>query len=882
MSEVQAPGGEPTARTRVARPPRAPEGIVARPRLYDFLDVATKAPLTMLVAPAGAGKTVLLSGWLAARDAGGATDVWWLAAHDHARFDAMVGEFAAGAVPGALVVVDDAHLLSRASLRRLSDVITQRPEAVCVVLAARRDLPLPSVALELRGLSATLRMADLTFTEDEAAALVRQHAADATAADVRVLHESTNGWAAALVLGARTLGRGDAEGGPAWPTRADRPVLDFLLGEAWGSLRRPIRHLLLSTYHEPTITAARAALLSGHADAGTLLSSLVDDGLLVTAYEAGDGSDEVFRYHPLLVELLRRRVAKGGADAMVAREARGRAAMSDSARGNGVGAVEHALASRDDALVASLLVRHGCSLLVEGQADVVGAALDQLPPDVMAGHPAVVGVAGLHRIEVGDPNGAVVLAAQARAAVRALDRAESSDEDADALRCDTVRLRLWQARMSPEDRPSARTAAYALVGTPRATGGARRSRLVIGPDRRAALLFDLAVVEAWSGELEFARLHVEESLLAGEAARQPLLVAHPLALRSLLELGAGAVQNADRTAAEARAVAARASDPAAPPLELALIVSAWSAHFRLADDVAAAHLAHPAVADVARRDPLAGLLAALLEASMALTSGAVAKAQQLMATLRPARASVPAFLAREIALLDWRCSVLAGDEGGAAAAAAALTAHGNAAGARLLALAGDPSGAPEVAAELDTLVESLTAESPLLATVAAVIRAERSASGADRRAAAMALRDVLTRIAPQETVLLLAHGVQGTPELLAVLVDEAGRPEPHPYAGAALAALSGRAGEGGGRGAASVAAAGQPRQAVLNGVTVTITRREADVLGQLALGGSYTEIGEALFISENTVKTHLASLYRKLGVEKRSAALRVARDIGLL
>jgi LuxR family transcriptional regulator, maltose regulon positive regulatory protein len=54
------------------------------------------------------------------------------------------------------------------------------------------------------------------------------------------------------------------------------------------------------------------------------------------------------------------------------------------------------------------------------------------------------------------------------------------------------------------------------------------------------------------------------------------------------------------------------------------------------------------------------------------------------------------------------------------------------------------------------------------------------------------------------------------------------------------------------------------------------------VLDQLALGRSYNEIAQALFITENTVKTHLMSLYRKLGVEKRSAALRVARSVGLV
>jgi DNA-binding NarL/FixJ family response regulator len=66
------------------------------------------------------------------------------------------------------------------------------------------------------------------------------------------------------------------------------------------------------------------------------------------------------------------------------------------------------------------------------------------------------------------------------------------------------------------------------------------------------------------------------------------------------------------------------------------------------------------------------------------------------------------------------------------------------------------------------------------------------------------------------------------------------------------------------------------------GLLVTLTRRELDVLQQLALGGSYADISRALFVTENTVKTHVASIYRKLGAERRAEALSTARAQGLL
>ncbi|WP_374458077.1 response regulator transcription factor [Nocardioides sp.] len=75
---------------------------------------------------------------------------------------------------------------------------------------------------------------------------------------------------------------------------------------------------------------------------------------------------------------------------------------------------------------------------------------------------------------------------------------------------------------------------------------------------------------------------------------------------------------------------------------------------------------------------------------------------------------------------------------------------------------------------------------------------------------------------------------------------------------------------------------GPPADPAAAPLLTDLTPREAEVFEQLALGGSYSDIGRALFVTENTVKTHLASIYRKLGVERRAEALQVGRDRGLL
>jgi LuxR family transcriptional regulator, maltose regulon positive regulatory protein len=183
---------------------------------------------------------------------------------------------------------------------------------------------------------------------------------------------------------------------------------------------------------------------------------------------------------------------------------------------------------------------------------------------------------------------------------------------------------------------------------------------------------------------------------------------------------------------------------------------------------------------------------------------------------------------------------------------------------------------------------------------AAVVRTAALLLKGSREEARLSLLDALTRTAPQELLYLLTAGLIAGPPFLDLLAEECRRIGAHPYAATAQTALGkylsdrqatfnladhaeaveSRTGEA--RQATVTTPTRQSTDVAVNGVRVTLTERELDVLEQLALGSSYHEIGLALYITENTVKTHLASLYRKLGVERKSAALRVARELGLL
>jgi DNA-binding CsgD family transcriptional regulator len=122
----------------------------------------------------------------------------------------------------------------------------------------------------------------------------------------------------------------------------------------------------------------------------------------------------------------------------------------------------------------------------------------------------------------------------------------------------------------------------------------------------------------------------------------------------------------------------------------------------------------------------------------------------------------------------------------------------------------------------------------------------------------------------------LSLGILVSPGFLEALAAHAATPDAHPWAVEAYAAIR---------------AAGRPFPEFPPRPTAgppggdprtVLTPRELEVLEQLALGGGNADLARALFVSENTVKTHLASIYRKLDVERRVDALRVARQRGLI
>lgn len=222
--------------------PQPPGWFVTRPRLLDLLTEGAHGPLTLLAAPAGTGKTMLLASWVrTGRHPGPGV---WVSLdpddNDRGRFWAYVlaGLRASGAVPpdGAVaalapprpgmtegflpmlvnglgelsgpvvVVLDDAHeLTDTQTLADLEFVVRRAPRQLRLILAARVDPDLRLSRFRVAGALTEVRARELAFTQAEAAELVAALGAAMSDAEVRALWERTEGWAAGLRLACLSL-----------------------------------------------------------------------------------------------------------------------------------------------------------------------------------------------------------------------------------------------------------------------------------------------------------------------------------------------------------------------------------------------------------------------------------------------------------------------------------------------------------------------------------------------------------------------------------------------------------------------------------------------------------------------------------------------------
>ena len=340
-------GQIPVIRTKLQRPHPA-AGTIARPRLFALL--AEQHPLTLVVAPAGFGKTTLLSSWLETTTAPygwltldeGDSDpavflTYLLAALQvpapHAGKEILAMVDAGAPIPPNLlaralindldgieqpfvVVLDDYHLLQGEAVHAiLRELLLHPPLALHLVLAARQEPPLPIAVLRARGLATEVRAEALRFTTGETAEFLRRAldvpVSDATAA---ALTARAEGWIAGLRLAANSLrGRQDpaaASGGDA----ADRQITDYLAGELLQQQAPALQAFLVKTSILDRLCGPLCTAVLGTGEdaaagenAPEHLRSLEENNLFLFAL---DVEARWYRYHPLFQRLLQHRLVQ--------------------------------------------------------------------------------------------------------------------------------------------------------------------------------------------------------------------------------------------------------------------------------------------------------------------------------------------------------------------------------------------------------------------------------------------------------------------------------------------------------------------------------------------------------------------------------------------
>ncbi|HEY4624565.1 MAG TPA: LuxR C-terminal-related transcriptional regulator [Blastococcus sp.] len=426
---------------------------VERPRLQRSLDRVLDARLTLVVAPAGWGKSTVVAQWL--RDA--AVPFGWLSLDagdaDVTRFwrslvlavqqaDAHIGSAALRRLDAAgvdverdvlpvlvneladadrelLVVLDDYHVIANPSVHRsVAALLDHAPGCLHVLTSSRTDPPLPVSRLRAAGQLVEIRAEQLRFTAEEAAGLLdRAAVAEVSSQEVERLVARTEGWAAGLQLAAlRLAGPCDRQGRAAFIERftgADRHIVDYLGEEVLTVLPQPVHDFLVQTSVLPRLCAPLADAVTGRADAVRMLDEIQRANLFLTAL---DNEGRWFRFHQLFRDLLQLELERSGPIPPTVLHRR--ASEWFRAQGDLGEAIGHALAAGDPGPAGALIADGWRQEFNLGHLDTVQAWLQGLPPVDVAGDARLtVAQAWLH-LDRGrlDEAGAVLAAAGRRAA----------------------------------------------------------------------------------------------------------------------------------------------------------------------------------------------------------------------------------------------------------------------------------------------------------------------------------------------------------------------------------------------------------------------------------------------------------------------------------
>jgi DNA-binding SARP family transcriptional activator len=405
--------------------PRSRRGLVPRQRLSERLDRGAASKLTLVSAPAGFGKTTLLTEWLAAGPAAPADErlVAWLsldrADNDPASFWTYVIAALRTAAPGVgesalaflrapqpppietvltallndlgsitseiVLVLDDYHVVDAGDVQEgMAFLLDHLPPWLHVVIASRADPALPLARWRARGELVETRAAELRFTPDEAAVYLNETMGlQLTARDVAALEGRTEGWIAALQLAALSMqGRDDVAGFIAGFAGDDRYVVDYLVEEVLQRQSDRVQAFLLQTSILDRLNGPLCDAVTGQ-DGGRAMLEALDRGNLFLV--PLDDRRRWYRYHHLFADVLQARLLDERSGQLP--DLHRRASVWFERSGEQSVAISHALAAEDFGRAADLIERAIPAMRITRQEAAVHSWLKALPDEVVRVRP---------------------------------------------------------------------------------------------------------------------------------------------------------------------------------------------------------------------------------------------------------------------------------------------------------------------------------------------------------------------------------------------------------------------------------------------------------------------------------------------------------------
>jgi LuxR family maltose regulon positive regulatory protein len=855
-------------------------GLLDREALLQMLDRAVGKRVTIVSAPPGSGKTSLLRAWAdrsttlrrvafvsvdrdqqdpqrfwgAVLDAiRGPASAATAALDDDQLVDSVLSELAEQVEP-VVLIVDDLHELKSAdALTQLERLLATLPSSARVVLSSRRDPPIRLHRLRLADEIAEIRAGDLEFTERETRELLATAEIGLSDAGAAALYRRTEGWAAGLRLAVISLsGHPDPERFVAEFSGTDRTIGEYLMAEMLERQPSEVQSLLLRTSLVDRMNGELADLLAGRSGSEQMLLELEDANAFVVSL---DPQRSWFRYHHLLADFLRLELRRTLAHEVG--DLHRRAARWFADHGDVVEAVRHTLAAGDWPDAARLLADHLFSLTLDGQERAIGALLRSFPGGASVDHPDLALARAATQLAQGRLEDA---AAQ-------LALAESHLQSTPPARRRRLTVAIASLRLALARRSGRFTEVIEQVNLLDASIADESSEpIAMGSELRGVALMNLGIVETWSRRFDDAERHLSEGAVLAQAIGRPYLEvacrAHqvfPTTLVSLAgarERGRQAIALAERHGLGDRPILASA-------LGAVAFWAIWVGEFDEAEralrrarelaaqqiDPAAAVLLHVATGQL---HAARGQHRAALEAF-----AAGAQAQALLTGVHALATPVVGWLAAtqaRLGMLDEARATLTGFSGpdriGAICNARAV----------ICMTEGNPATALDVLRD----VRDGTCRDPFMLVEAHLLAGTAHLALGDRSAAASAAETALAAAEPDR--LIFPFVLAEAAELLDAL------PRHETAHGALLADILDLL-----RGAPAPSA---DRERLV--APEELSPSELRVLRYLPTNLTRPEIARELYVSINTVNTHIRNIYSKLAARDRSAAVQRARELRLL